>query len=83
MSPTPTPTKSRREIVRELAKLDALADVDGGAPTVAVDLDPDHADELRELNKTDDPDAEMSPELAAAIRQADLDCLDDETEADR
>ena len=78
MSPTPTPTKSRREIIREFATFDVDAD---DAPTWTVDLDPRYADELRAIE--DDPDAEMSAELAAAIRRADLDCLDDETEADR
>lgn len=77
----PTPTKSRREIMRELMRFDAAADDD--EPTWTVELDPRHADKFRELNKTDDPDAEMSLEFAAAIRRADLDCLDDETEADQ
>ena len=57
--------------------------VSSSSSSSPVDLDPEHADELRELNETDDPGAEMSLELAAAIRRADLDRFDDETEADR
>lgn len=71
---------SRREIMRAVDRLRrdrtpgdrAPAAGPNGEP-VSVVLSKEHAKELRELKRS--PDAEMSDELAAAIRSAEMDAI--------